>query len=60
MIISGFVALIPLEELRDPDVVQKYAINLDAELLGMLATASSQKKVSSSLFFVVYMCGFNQ
>ncbi|CBI16038.3 hypothetical protein AAG906_032761 [Vitis piasezkii] len=36
--------LIPLEEFRDLDVAQKYEINLDPEFLGMLATASSQKK----------------
>lgn len=49
------VALIPMEELRDPDVAQKYEINLDPELLSMLTTASSQKKVSSSLFPSMYV-----
>lgn len=44
------VALVPLSELRDPDLVKKYGLKFDPEVLGMVDTISRQKEVSSPLF----------
>lgn len=45
------VALVPLAELREPDLVKKYGLKFDPEVLGMVDTISRQKEVSSSLCF---------
>ncbi|KAG5515195.1 hypothetical protein RHGRI_036288 [Rhododendron griersonianum] len=42
--------LVPLSELRDPDLVKKYGLKFDPEVLGMVDTISRQKEVSSPLF----------
>ncbi|KAE9461090.1 hypothetical protein C3L33_07035, partial [Rhododendron williamsianum] len=38
-------ALVPLSELRDPDLVKKYGLKFDPEVLGMVDTISRQKEV---------------
>ncbi|KAL6967601.1 hypothetical protein U1Q18_033411 [Sarracenia purpurea var. burkii] len=38
--------LIPLTELRDPDVLQNYGIKFDPEVLGVLDYISKQKEVT--------------
>lgn len=48
LIISIYAALIPLSEYREKEVIQKYEVEPDPEVLDMLDTGCRQKHVLTS------------
>lgn len=47
-----FVALIPFTEFREKSVMEKYEVELDAEVVELLETASRQKHVCVASAFI--------
>lgn len=47
-----FAALIPFTEFREKSVMEKYEVELDAEVLELLETASRQKHVCVVSVFI--------
>jgi hypothetical protein len=54
----GSAALIPLEEFCEQELVRKYEVDLDLEVLDLLDTASRQKQVHFFTFLFEQLCIF--